>query len=190
MSPREMITGSAIAAVISDPNLPDTPIIACNQAFIDLTGYGEAEILGRNCRFLRGPDTEEAATEELRAAVREHRATLVEVLNYKKDGTPFRDAVMLAPLFGEDGELRYMLGSQIEVATPATDSDAAARIANLTPRQRDVLNGVMRGLLNKQIAYELGISERTVKLHRAEMLQALSCRTVAEAIRLAVEQGL
>ena len=97
---------------------------------------------------------------------------------------------MLAPLFGEDGELRYMLGSQIEVATPATDSDAAARIANLTPRQRDVLNGVMRGLLNKQIAYELGISERTVKLHRAEMLQALGCRTVAEAIRLAVEQGL
>ncbi|PZT91544.1 LuxR C-terminal-related transcriptional regulator [Sphingomonas hankookensis] len=184
-----MITGSAIAAVISDPNLPDTPIIACNQAFIDLTGYAEDEILGRNCRFLRGADTEETATEELRAAVRERRATLVEILNYKKDGTPFRNAVMLAPIFGDDGRLRYMLGSQIEVGTPP-DHDAAARFANLTPRQRDVLNGVMRGLLNKQIAYELGISERTVKLHRAEMLQALGCRTVAEAIRLAVEQGL
>lgn len=189
MSPREMITGSAIAAVISDPTLPDTPIIACNQAFIDLTGYGEAEILGRNCRFLRGPDTDEAATEELRAAVRERRATLVEVLNYKKDGTPFRNAVMLAPIFGDDGRLRYMLGSQSEVGT-RPDHEAAARIAGLTPRQRDVLDGVMRGLLNKQIAYELGISERTVKLHRAEMLQALGCRTVAEAIRLAVEQGL
>lgn len=189
MVPSEMITGSAIAAVISDPNLPDTPIIACNQAFIDLTGYSEAEILGRNCRFLRGADTEEAATEELRAAVRERRATLVEVLNYKKDGTPFRNAVMLAPLFGEDGALRYMLGSQIEVGTPV-NRDAAARIAALTPRQRDVLDRVMRGLLNKQIAWELGISERTVKLHRSEMLQALGCRTVAEAIRMAVEQGL
>ncbi|KQM23849.1 histidine kinase [Sphingomonas sp. Leaf11] len=189
MSPGEMITGSAVAAVVSDPNLPDTPIVACNQAFIDLTGYAEHEILGRNCRFLRGPDTEEAATEELRAAVRERRATLVEVLNYKKDGTPFRNAVMLAPIFAEDGSLQYMLGSQIEVGT-RPDSDAAARIAALTPRQRDVLDGVMRGLLNKQIAYELGISERTVKLHRAEMLQALGCRTVAEAIRLAVEHGL
>ena len=183
-----MITGSAIAAVISDPTLPDTPIIACNQAFLDLTGYAEADILGRNCRFLRGAHTDAAASGELRAAIRECRATMVELLNYKRDGTPFRNAVMLAPLFGDDGRLRYMLGSQIEVGTRAGNDDAA-RIASLTPRQRDVLDGVMRGLLNKQIAYELGISERTVKLHRAEMLQALGCRTVAEAIRLAVEQG-
>lgn len=185
-----MIRDSSIAAVISDPTLPDTPIIACNDAFVLLTGYTPDEVVGRNCRFLRGPDTEPELTEELRRAVREKRTTLVEILNYRKDGTPFRNAVMLAPIFDDEGALRYILGSQYPVSTAAGASPASAAIANLSERQRAVLVRMTAGLMNKQIAYELNISERTVKMHRAALLKALGCRTVAEAIRAAVEAGL
>lgn len=189
MSPHDMIYGSAIAAVISDPTLPDTPIIACNYAFTRLTGYDEHEVVGRNCRFLRGPDTEQEATELLRQAVREQRTCLVEILNYKRDGSPFRNAVMLAPILADDGRLRYILGSQIEVGSPLRQS-AIDRIDELSARQRQVLLLVMQGRLNKQIAWDLGISERTVKMHRAAMLETLACHSVAEAVRLAVEAGL
>lgn len=190
MSPYAMIRHSSVAAVISDPNLPDTPIIACNDAFVALTGYTAEEVIGRNCRFLRGPETEPELTEELRQAVREKRTTLVEILNYRKDGTAFRNAVMLAPIFDPDGALRYILGSQYPISATGAASTAHAAIARLSARQRDVLVRMAAGRMNKQIAYELQISERTVKMHRAAVLKALGCRTVAEAIRAAVEAGL
>ena len=84
-----LIAASPIASVISDPRQPDNPIIACNQACLDLTGYGAEEVLGRNCRFLAGPATEPWLTEVIREGVQNKRSTLVEILNYKKDGTPF-----------------------------------------------------------------------------------------------------
>lgn len=191
MSPSEMIAGSSVAAVISDPRLPDTPIIECNDAFVVLTGYRRDEIIGRNCRFLSGPRTEPDLTEEIRSAVRERRTVLVEILNYRKDGSPFRNAVMVAPIFDDDGELRYFLGSQMEVGAtePIEDSQAKKRIESLTPRQKSVLLGMAAGRLNKQIAHDLGITERTVKMHRAALFKQLDCRTGAEAIRVAIEAG-
>jgi PAS domain-containing protein len=82
-----LIVNSPVASVISNPRLQDNPIIACNQAFIDLTGYAENEILGRNCRFLAGPATEPRLSGLIREGVRDKRPVLVEILNYKKDGT-------------------------------------------------------------------------------------------------------
>ena len=66
-------------------------------------------------------------------------------------------------------------------------TDAAQLLARLSPRQREVLVGMVEGLLNKQIAYRLGLSEKTVKMHRALLLEALGVRTTANAIRIAVE---
>jgi PAS domain S-box-containing protein len=191
----DMIATSAIAAVISDPRLPDNPIVECNDAFTTLTGYSRDEIIGRNCRFLAGADTEPALTEQIGAAVRERRPVLVEILNYRKDGRPFRNAVLVAPIFGADGSLEYFLGSQMEVAVPAEalparGEAAATQIAALSPRQHAVLVGMAGGKLNKQIAYDLGLTERTVKMHRAALFRALGVRTGAEAIRMAVEAGL
>jgi PAS domain S-box-containing protein len=57
-----------------------------NGGFERMTGYPVAEVLGRNCRFLQGPDSDAGATAEIRAALREHRACVVEILNYRKDG--------------------------------------------------------------------------------------------------------
>lgn len=190
-----MIQTSAVAAVISNPRLADNPIIDCNDAFVQLTGYERDEIIGRNCRFLRGADTEDALSAELRAGIAAQRPTMVEILNYKKDGTRFRNAVLVAPIFGATGELEYFLGSQVEVAgdeAAAGDSRrkaAADRIASLTPRQREIVVHIAAGKLNKQIAYELGLNERTVKMHRSTVIRVLGLRTTADIIRLAIEAG-
>lgn len=195
MSLSAMIDNSAVAAVISNPRLPDNPIIECNSAFETLTGYRRDEIVGRNCRFLAGPRTEPGLTAEIVAAVREKRPVLVEILNYKKDGTPFRNAVLVAPIFDDNGELEYFLGSQMEVrsvdAGTATERRATARerVDALSKRQREVLIEMAAGKLNKRIAYALGISERTVKMHRAAVIAALGVTSSTDAIRIAVEAG-
>ncbi|MFC3440565.1 PAS domain-containing protein [Sphingobium rhizovicinum] len=189
MSLSEMIAGSAMAAVITNPRLPDNPIVECNDAFIALTGYARDEIIGRNCRFLAGGDPECAATHLIRAGLRDERPVLVELRNFRKDGTAFRNAVMIAPIFAADGSVDYFLGSQVAVQDGRAD-DARDRIAALTDRQRTVLIAMAEGRLNKQIAFDLGLTERTVKMHRAAMLRALDVRTAAEAIRLAIEAGL
>jgi PAS domain S-box-containing protein len=194
MSLKAMIATSPIAAVISDPRRPDNPIVECNDAFVALTGYSAAEIIGQNCRFLTGPGTEAELSEQLRSAIRERRPVLVEILNYKKDGTPFRNAVLVAPIFGSDGSLEYFLGSQMEVDDGVLlrgerQAEARARIDARSPRQREVLLLMAEGNLNKQIGYSLGLSERTVKMHRAALLKALGVATTADAIRVAVEAG-
>lgn len=189
MEPEALIGHSSVAAVVSDPCLPDNPIVACNEAFERLTGYQREEIVGRNCRFLCGPDTEAEPVAILREAIASARPVMTELLNYRRDGTTFRNAVMVAPLFGDDGRLRYFLGSQIAVDEYARRRHAHARaqLSSLSARQRQILDALSRGLLNKQIAFELSLTERTVKMHRAAMLRALRVRTVAEAIRIAIE---
>ncbi len=191
-----LIANSPVASVISNPRLADNPIIACNQAFIDLTGYSEDEVVGRNCRFLAGPATEPRLSDMIREGVRERRPVLVEILNYKKDGTPFRNAVLVAPIFDNDGELEYFLGSQVELPSDAPGPSAkrharAIELVNaLTPGQREVLEHMALGKLNKQIAYDLGLSEQTVKMHRAALLERLGAATTADAIRIAVEADI
>jgi len=191
-----MIENSLVAAVVSDPRQPDNPIVACNQAFVDLTGYSPDEIVGRNCRFLRGPETEAKLSEQLRAGIAARVPVMVEILNYKKDGTPFRNAVMVAPIFDANGDLEYFLGSQVELSAGADEARksrgviAREKVESLPKRQREILECIAAGKLNKQIAWELQLSERTVKLHRAAVLKALGVRTSADAIRMAIEAGL
>jgi PAS domain S-box-containing protein len=197
-SERELIEAiglSPLPMVVSNPRRADNPLEAVNDAFCALTGYGEPEIVGRNCRFLAGPQSDPVATEQIRAAIRGARPVLVEIVNYRADGAAFRNGVTVAPLFGPDGELAWFLGSQVDLgpadgALAQRRSGAAEKVARLPPRRLAVLRLMARGLLNKQIAWELKISDRTVKMHRALLLDDLGVRTSAEAIRIAVEAGL
>lgn len=192
----ESIGLSPIATVISNPRLPDNPLEIANSAFCSLTGYSETDIVGRNCRFLAGEATEPWVTDRIREAIGSKRPVLVDILNYRRDGTQFRNGVLVAPLFDEDGHLEWFLGSQVELG-PGSLVDYNARrcravllVKGLSDRRRQVLALMSRGLLNKQIAWALMISEKTVKMHRALLLEQLSVPTSADAIRIAVEAGL
>lgn len=195
MDPSGLISASSVAAVVSDPRQPDNPIVACNDAFTALTGFAREEILGRNCRFLAGPDTEPWLTESLRTGIRLRQPVMVEILNYRKSGEPFRNAVMVAPVFDARGEAEYFIGSQVEIAPDVARAGDVRRqaaheaVARLTPRQRQVLIEMARGRLNKQIAWHLDLTERTIKMHRAALFRALGVQTSADAIRMAVEAG-
>lgn len=184
-----------IATVITNPRIRDNPIVAANKAFCSLTGYVPDEILGRNCRFLAGQGTEPIPRTTLQRAVAEGQPALAELTNYRKDGTAFRNAVMIAPLLGEDGRIAWFVGSQMEVTAraaplPFPRPAADARVATLTPRHLQVLELMVAGYRNKQIAGFLNISEKTVKMHRKALLVRLDAPTSADAIRIGVEAGL
>lgn len=189
------LCNSPIATVVTDPRAPDNPIVAINEAFVLLTGYAAADVIGRNCRFLASSSTEQAGTAILRDAIEKQRPALTELLNYRRDGTPFRNAVMIAPLYDAEGRLKYFVGSQMEVSDGGMSSGARKQVSRelvdgLTPRQREVLREMMLGYRNKQIAARLGLSEKTVKMHRSSMLGRLGAISSTEAVRIAVEAGI
>ncbi len=101
--------------LVTDPRQPDNPIVFVNRAFLDLTLYDEQDVIGRNCRFLQGPQTDPATVAEIRAAVAEERAVALDILNYKADGTPFWNALYLGPIFDHEGHLLYFFASQMDV---------------------------------------------------------------------------
>jgi PAS domain S-box-containing protein len=187
---------SPIATVITDPRLPDNPLVAVNDAFVRLTGYSKMEIIGRNCRFLAGPKTDPGGSDVLRQAVARSAPGATELLNYRKDGSSFWNAVIVAPIFDAEGEPAFFLGSQVDVgevpAHPAVARlvTARKRLDRLTPRQLQVLKDMSLGFRNKQIAWRLGIDEKTVKMHRAALLKRLDVPTSADSIRIAVEAGI
>jgi PAS domain S-box-containing protein len=114
--------------ILTDPREDDNPIAFANKAFLDLTGYEESEIIGRNCRFLQGPDTDRETVRELREAVEAKEAISTEILNYRRDGSSFWNAVFVAPVYDDDGTLIYFFASQLDV-TRRRSSEQAFRQA-------------------------------------------------------------
>ena len=102
--------------VLTDPRQDDNPIVFANNAFLDLTGYDQDQVLGRNCRFLQGSQTDRAVVAQLRTAIAERRAISVELLNYRRDGSPFWNGVFLGPVYDDAGELLFFFASQLDVS--------------------------------------------------------------------------
>ena len=96
------VTASTNSIVISDPNLPDDPLVYVNPAFESTTGYASKEVLGRNCRFLQGEDRDQPALGKLRTAVHEGLQCTVVLRNYRKDGTLFWNELSVYPVHDEE----------------------------------------------------------------------------------------
>lgn len=114
-----------ISVLICDMRVPHGPIMYANRHFFTLTGYEPYEVYGRNCKFLQGKGTEEAAIETLRRAIRERREAHVQLLNYRKDGTPFVNRLAIKPVF--EGHRRPRSRSSSSTPSPIHAANTATR---------------------------------------------------------------
>ena len=141
------VRATRMPMIITDPNQHDNPIVFVNAAFPKLTGFSEAEIVGRNCRFLQGPDTDRDEVRRLREAINAREPIELELLNYRKDGTTFWNRLLVSPVFDEEGKTTYFFASQFDVTVERE------RLAELQ-RDRDDL--------------EVAVGQRTDDLVQAE----------------------
>ena len=105
-----------MSVVFSDPHRPDNPMIYVSEEFERQTGYAVEEAVGRNCRFLQGPDTSPDAVEAIRRALKAETRFTIDILNYRRDGTPFLNRLRIRPLYDAEGRLLYFVGAQNPVA--------------------------------------------------------------------------
>jgi PAS domain S-box-containing protein len=110
--------------IVTNPSLPDNPIVFANEAFIRMTGYSSAELIGQNCRFLQGKDTDMDTVAEIRKAVEERREIATEILNYRKDGATFWNALFISPVYDRAGKLIYFFASQLDISRRRDAEDA------------------------------------------------------------------
>lgn len=110
------VSATRMAMAITDPNKPDNPIVLVNDAFLAMTGYPAGEVIGRNCRFLQGPDTDPCAVETIREGLRQHREIQVELINYRRDGSMFLNQLLIRPVFDDHGHLVHYFASQVDVS--------------------------------------------------------------------------
>ncbi len=150
---------------ISDMRLPDEPLVYANAGFERLTGYSRAEILGKNCRFLQGGASDDGNARAIRGAIREGREHVCELLNYRKDGSPFWNRLSLTPLRDESGAVTHYIGIQTDITervladgrlqeTLAKLEEANRKLESANRRMRQSLNAaakVQQALLPRKI---------------------------------------
>jgi PAS domain S-box-containing protein len=110
------LSSTIVSIAIADARSDDLPLIDVNPAFERLTGYPASEAIGRNCRFLQGPRTDQATARKMSAAIRETRESKSVILNYRKDGTSFWNEVTISPVFNSTGDLTHFVATQMDVS--------------------------------------------------------------------------
>lgn len=146
------VRATRMPMIITDPSLPDNPIIFCNAAFQKLTGYDRDEIIGRNCRFLQGPATSQDAVSRIRTAIAAGESLDVDILNYRKDGSTFWNALYLSPVHNAAGTIQFFFASQLDI----TDRVEA----------------------HETIAQDKAIMEREIERRTADLSKALEAKTL------------
>lgn len=137
-----LFNSSNVAMVITDPMVEDHPIVYVNRAFESTTGYAAHAAVGRNCRFLQGEETDPDDVARIREAVRSVHDVTVDLMNYKADGSSFMNRLLISPIMGPDGNLRYFLGIQ----RPLDSRDTAISPNAITHEMREVQHRVKNHL--------------------------------------------
>ncbi|WP_242457948.1 EAL domain-containing protein [Halomonas sp. YLGW01] len=109
------IEASPVGMIMADARQPDTPIVYANEAFCQITGYTHDQVLGKNCRFLQGKDTDPSSLEQVRTALANHHDVEVTLRNYRSDGTPFWNRLRISPVLDTDGQCSHFIGTQEDI---------------------------------------------------------------------------
>ncbi|WP_255170462.1 bacterio-opsin activator domain-containing protein [Natrononativus amylolyticus] len=163
------VNEAPVGVTISDPSREDNPLVYINRAYREITGYSADEVVGRNCRFLQGPDSDPEAVAAMREAIADERPVTVELKNYRKDGTEFWNEVTIAPVRNADGERTHYVGFQNDIS--------ARKVAELeAERRREELEYLLErveGVLQDVTSAIAGSTAR-------ENLEATVCERIAE----------
>ncbi|WP_435102163.1 bacterio-opsin activator domain-containing protein [Halarchaeum sp. P4] len=141
-----------VGITITDPTRPDNPLVYVNDAFERVTGYAREDVLGRNCRFLQGPETDPDAVADLREGIAAAEPTTVVLRNYRADGEAFWNEVTVAPLRDDDGQVTHFVGFQTDV-TARVEAEAAleserAHLARFLDRLEGVVGDVTQAVVS------------------------------------------
>ena len=120
------IEASPHGVLMADAQQPDHPVVYVNPAFCEITGYPREEVLGQNCRFLQGSDTDPEAIKAVRRGLEQRTDIDVTLLNYRKDGTPFWNHLLIRPVLNTYGECTHFIGIQQDI-TPQKEQEAKIR---------------------------------------------------------------
>jgi phosphoserine phosphatase RsbU/P len=134
------LAAAAEGITISDFSLDGNPIIYANEGFERLTGYDRGKVIGRNCRFLQGQDTDPETIQEIRQAIRDQVPITVEILNYRKDRVPFWNRLSITPVRNPEGNVTHFIGLQSDV-TERVRAEQALRNAT---RELETVNRSMK----------------------------------------------
>lgn len=158
----QVIANMEQSLVITDPHLPQNPIVFASQRFLAETGYSADEILGHNCRFLQGDGTSQATVQEIREALRARRLFRGEILNYRKDGTPFWNLLTISPVFDSQGRLSQFVGLQTDITELKANAASLERSNRDLRRQNQDLQNfayIISHHLRAPVANLLGLSQ-------------------------------
>ncbi|BAY37908.1 diguanylate cyclase/phosphodiesterase with PAS/PAC sensor(s) [Nostoc sp. NIES-2111] len=150
--------------VLTDANQPDNPIIYVNSGFEAISGYSADEVIGKNCRFLQGDETNQPGLEELRSALRERRECHVTVKNFRKDGTPFWNELYISPVLDANGQVTHFIGVQNDITQ---NLQAQEKLREQEEKYRQIVETATEGIwllnqdnettfVNQQMAAMLG----------------------------------
>ncbi|MFK4873772.1 histidine kinase dimerization/phosphoacceptor domain -containing protein [Novosphingobium sp. ZW T3_23] len=168
------VRATRMPMVITDPAQADNPIVFCNVAFQELTGYAREEIIGKNCRFLQGPETDTAEVARVRAAIQNGHDIDVDLLNYRKDGTTFWNALYLSPVRDKDGMIRFFFASQLDI----TDRVAAQDIIH---QQKEL---VEREVARRTSDLRAALDAKTILLHEVDHRVKNNLTMIGSLLRL------
>lgn len=160
---------------LCDPDLADGPLVYVNDAWEEHTGYPTEEVIGRNPRFLQGPETDPETVEKLSGAIANEEPVTVEIRNYRRDGTPFWNELTVAPVYDDD-ELVHYVGFQNDVTDRKLAEDLAEERAEKIAAERQVLDrilGRVNGLLSE-------ISRILVEGTNADAISQKVCDEIAD----------
>lgn len=156
---KSILEGSPDTISVSDVTQPDLPLTYVNPAFTQTTGYGSDEALGRNCRFLQGENTNRDDVARIRKAIEEQKPIDIVLLNYRKDGEPFLNALRMAPIFDKSEQLSAYLGIQRDITQERLREESEK-----TQNRLETL-GTASGALAHQLNNLLHPIESLISLH-------------------------
>ena len=170
--------------LVTDARKPDNPIVFANRAFISMSGYLPDEIIGHNCRFLQGPDTDKASVAAIREAIRDRREVSIEILNYRRDGTSFWNALYISPVYNQNKELVYFFASQLDVSRRRDAEEALGQAQKMEALGQ--LTGGISHDFNNLLQVMAGHLDLLDARRRAGRIDDVSLERATNSIRSAV----